>query len=416
MSSIEKTKYLSGEDYILEMNKMDTWFTESNGTLGFMLIVSILVIILVPIVLVILVKYFGLKIHFSKMNSILSKLVTTTTALKMITPVEGAKLVTDKDSEVYPNQFHVTDLSINAIFAYEVLLILLVTYGFYKIFLSLYRWYNFHNLGFAQTQETLYKYLLFDKTDIFLQLTKTFGAHTVQIHLGTIFGNPEDIKITGNLADTYPLELEHGFLLDILSFNWNSFILTLRGIPLVLPLSKTLTGFNRLLIRNILKSPDGMFKIIACNKAICHMTTLYPYTKIQLQTPNRRPTKPTRLNLPEPMYMDMGNHLAQIPTNFTNNSVASSRHFANRSCVPIDCSITTGTSLDRDYSSLSAEQLGHNTSGLYVDRRSAQSEAEGGQPISKDGETPTAAEGLHDRKQRGGEPHPDIAKTVSNSE
>ena len=30
MSSNEDTKYLSGEDYILEMNKMSTWFTESN--------------------------------------------------------------------------------------------------------------------------------------------------------------------------------------------------------------------------------------------------------------------------------------------------------------------------------------------------------------------------------------------------
>ena len=32
MASIEETKYLSSEDYILEMNKMNTWFTESNGT------------------------------------------------------------------------------------------------------------------------------------------------------------------------------------------------------------------------------------------------------------------------------------------------------------------------------------------------------------------------------------------------
>ena len=195
------------------------------------------------------------------------------------------------------NQFHVTDLTINAIFAYEVLFILLVTYGLYKIFVSLYRWYNFHNLGFAQTQETLYKYLLFDKTDIILQLTNTFGAHTVQIHLGTVFGNPEDIKITGKISHIYPLELENGYLLDILSINWNSFVLTLRGMPLVLPLSKTLTGFNRILIRQIFKSPHGMYKIIACNKSLCHLTILQPYTKILDQPTKRRPTKPTRLNL-----------------------------------------------------------------------------------------------------------------------
>ena len=98
-----------------------------------------IVVILVPLVIVVLVKYFGLKVHFGKMNSTLSKLVTTATALRSIATTEAAKIVQDTDTEVRLNQFHVTDLSINAIFAYEVLLILLVTYGFYKIFVSLYR-------------------------------------------------------------------------------------------------------------------------------------------------------------------------------------------------------------------------------------------------------------------------------------
>ena len=294
MSSIVDTKYLTGENYILEMNDVDTWFTDSNGIFGFILVASVLVCIFIPLVIYIIVKYFGLKVHFGKMNSTLSKLVTTATALRTIGTTEAAKIVQDTDEQVDFNQFHVTDLSINAIFAYEVLFILLVTYGLYKIFISLYRWYNFHNLGFAQTQETLYKYLLFDKTDIFLQLTKTFGAHTVQIHLETVFGNPEDIKISGKISHIYPLELEHGYLLDILSINWNSFVLTLRGISLILPLSKTLTGFNRILIRNIFKSPNGMYKIIACNKPLCHLTVLQPYTKILEQPTKRRPTKPNQ--------------------------------------------------------------------------------------------------------------------------
>ena len=212
MASIEETKYLSSEDYILEMNKMNTWFTESNGTMGFMLVASIVVCFLIPLVVLIVVKYFGLKVHFGKMNSTLGKLVTTASALQVIGTTEAITLTGS-------NQSHVTDLTTNAIFAYEVLLILLVTYGLYKILDSIYKWYNFHNLGFVQTQETLHKYLLFDKTDIFLQLTHTFGTLTTQIYLGTFFGNPEDIKMTGKLSDIYPLELEHDYLLDIISFN-----------------------------------------------------------------------------------------------------------------------------------------------------------------------------------------------------
>ena len=418
MSSITETKYLSGEDYVLAMNKMSKWFTESNGTLGFMFVACIIVIVLVPLVIVILVKYFGLKVHFGKMNSTLSKLVTTATALRSIATTEAAKIVQDTDAEVRLNQFHVTDLSINAIFAYEVLLILLVTYGFYKIFVSLYRWYNFHNLGFAQTQETLYKYLLFDKTDIFIQLTKTFGAHTVQIHLGTFFGNPEDIKITGKLSDIYPLELEQGYLLDILSFNWNSFILNLRGMPLVLPLSKTLTGFNRLLIRNIFKSPHGMYKIIACNKSLCHLTVLQPYTKILNQPTKRRPTKPTRLNLIEPMYMDMANTLAsQTPILFTNKNIESSQYNSNmnsnfnRSCVPLDCA--NGTSLVRDFTSLPTARMGDHSRSPNLDRSQQQAEVGDRQPVPRCGDPDSEVERV-DIGGRGEGPHPVTDETVGN--
>ena len=249
------------------------------------------------------------------MNSTLGKLVMTASALQAIGTTEATTLTGS-------NQFHVTDLTNNAIFAYEVLLILLVTYGLYKVLNSIHKWYNFHNLGFVQTQETLHKYLLFDKTDIFLQLTHTFGARTTQIYLGTFFGNPEDIKITGKLSDIYPLELEHGYLLDIICFNWNSFTLQLRGMPLVLPLSLTLTGFNRILTRKIFQSPDGMYKILACNKANCHLSVLQPYTKIHNKpSPKpRRPTKPLRLNLTEPLYIDMSNKSiprTPQPTNVT---------------------------------------------------------------------------------------------------
>ena len=131
MSSIQDTKYLSGEDYILEMNKMNTWFTELDGTMGFMLGATILACLLIPLVLVVLIKYFGLKVHFGKMNSSLGNLVTTASALQSISQTEARGPVQDQEHR----EFHVTDLTTNAIFGYEVLFILLVRYGFYKIFI-----------------------------------------------------------------------------------------------------------------------------------------------------------------------------------------------------------------------------------------------------------------------------------------
>ena len=390
---------------------MNTWFTESNGTLGFMLVASILVCLLIPLVLVIAVKYFGLKIHFGKMNSTLSKLVTTASALQSISEAEARGTVQDQER----GAIHVTDLTTNAIFAYEVLFILLVTYGFYKIFVSLYRWYNFHNLGFAQTKETLYKYLLFDKTDIFLQLTSTFGARTVQIHLGTFFGNPEDIKITGKLSDTYPLELENGYLLDIISFNWNSFILSLRGMPLVLPLSATLTGFNRILIRSIFQSPNGMFKIIACNKANCHLIVLKPYTKIQnipiSTTIKRRPTKPLRINISEPFYMDMANNVPKTPQP-TNVTI---QQLFNQSCVPIDSELSNGTRLDRGYSSIPTNQVGDYQRSSDLDRRRSQPEIVRGPTLPEVSGARTTVEGPSSGEERSEQSHPDSTQTIGNS-
>ena len=266
--------------------------------------------------------------------------------MQLIRKTEARGTVQDQDHR----EFHVTDLTTNAIFAYEVLFILLVTYGLYNIFVSLYRWYNFHNLGFAQTQETLYKYLLFDKADLFLQLTSTFGARTVRIHLGTFFGNPEDIKITRKLSDTYPLELEHGYLIDIISFNWKSFLLNLRGMPLVLPLSTTLTGFNRILIRGIFESQNGMFKIIACNKANCHLTVLQPYTRIQniptTTNKSRKPTKPLRLNLTEPFYMCNGGEILRVTVKVGRRLKGHGFRSRREHLIPIQARLPTRCQLD----------------------------------------------------------------------
>ena len=250
---------------------------------------------------------------------------------------------------------------------------------------------------------------MFDKTDIFLQLTKTFGAHTVQIHLGTVFGNPEDIKITGKISHIYALELEHGYLLDILSINWNSYVLTLRGMPLVLPLSKTLTGFNRILIRQIFKSPHGMYKVIACNKFLCHLTILQPYTKILEQPTKRRPTKPTRLNLKEPMYMEMANSLANQSILFTNAIIEGSRCNPNKSCVP---SRENGTMLDRSHTSLPIATMGDYRRSSEMDQDQQPAEVRTRPAVPEDPDTDIEAEKLI-INESGGRAHPDGDEVTS---
>ena len=86
-----------------------------------------------------------------------------------------------------------------------------------------------------------------------MQLTNTFGAHTIQIHLGTFFGIPDDLTILGELPLVKPLELETGYIIDIISFNWKIYQLVLRDMPLTLPLSKTVSGLNKIFVRTVFK-------------------------------------------------------------------------------------------------------------------------------------------------------------------
>ena len=106
--------------------------------------------------------------------------------------------------------------------------------------------------------------------------------------------------------------------------------------PLVLYLSTTITSFNRIFITGIIKSSNEMFRNIACNKANCHLSVLQPYTKIQiLPTTNqsKKPTKPLRLHLTEPLYIDMANNMIPKTSQPTNVTI---QQLFNQSSVPID--------------------------------------------------------------------------------
>ena len=80
------------------------------------------------------------------------------------------------------------------------------------------KWYEFQTLNCHQVTSTLYNYTFFDKTDLFVQFTTTFGAQIMQVHIGTYFGNPEDITIVGKLSEFEPVTLEKHVIYDTLNF------------------------------------------------------------------------------------------------------------------------------------------------------------------------------------------------------
>ena len=157
-----------------------------------------------------------------------------------------------------------------------------------------------------------------------------------------------------------------------------------------------------------------MFKIIACNKANCHLTVLQPYTKIRnLPTNhnNRRPTKPMRLNLTEPLYIDMANNIPKTPQP-TNVTI---QQLFNRSCVPIDSELSNGTKLDKGYSSLPTSQVGDCQRNSGLDRRQSQPEIEGRPTLQKISEAHGTTERLSTCETGSGQSHTNSTQNSGNS-
>ena len=53
-------------------------------------------------------------------------------------------------------------------------------------------------------------------------LPQPFGAQIMQVHIGTYFGNPEDITIVGKLPEFEPITLEKHVIYDTLNFEWQN--------------------------------------------------------------------------------------------------------------------------------------------------------------------------------------------------
>ena len=153
-----------------------------------------------------------------------------------------------------------------------------------------------------------------------------------------------------------------------------------------------------------------MYKIIACNKSLCHLTILQPYTKILEQPTKRLPTKPPRLNLKEPMYMDMTNSLAQTIL-FTKPTIEGSRANPNKSCVPSAIG-EDGALLDRGHTSLPTTTMGDLRRGAKLDQDQQPAEVRAGQAVPGDTDTDVEVERLV-IDEDGGRAHPDGDEVTS---
>ena len=98
IKNIVDRRYPTEQDYAKGMNNPETWFNGDNKWYGFLVIGTILNITAIPLLLLVRVKFFGLRIQFNKSSVTISKLVTMP---KIISHTQAACIYDDENLPNY---------------------------------------------------------------------------------------------------------------------------------------------------------------------------------------------------------------------------------------------------------------------------------------------------------------------------
>ena len=171
----------------MSMSDASQWFEEHSSWLTFVGISAIMVIALIPVIMFTLYKYSGFRFQFQKVNAILAKLLLLNKASETIQPVLAEPM--DDFPIITFKMFNLKLIQIILI----VMTLTFTCYLLFKLVLWTFDYLNTKYLHISSTGLTYLRTLTLDKTNICLQLYDFTTCESVNLYLGTIFGNPKDI-------------------------------------------------------------------------------------------------------------------------------------------------------------------------------------------------------------------------------
>ena len=267
LAKVEERRYATKEDYAVSVFDSKNWFKESNPVLGFIIIASILTFIVTLGLIYLATKLFGLKLRVGRMNGDMTKMLMSAI---MTLPKTDAKTDRQTDCIVTQNPFKLLDLL-------KIIGILIFLWILYKIVKYLYNRLGIDFLDSGNSKFGFLRYLSFDKTDIYLQLTQNFGRKTVMLYLGSLFGNPEDILVVDSVVKINSFRLDKTWQTDTLSVYWQKYKFKIRNLELKVPQELCIPFWKRYVVRKIYKNQNSMYKIVAYNASSCKVRALTTY-------------------------------------------------------------------------------------------------------------------------------------------
>ena len=215
-----------------------------------------MVTLLIPFMMFTLYKHCGVRFQFQKINSILTKLLLLNKASDTVQP-ELANPVNDFST----NSLDILDLRLIQI----VLTRMALTFTCYLLIRFILWTYDFLNTKFlhiSSTGLTYWKTLTMDKTNIYLHLYDLTTGDSVNLYLGTIFGEPEDILCEGQFV-VGKIFIDQKPMYDFIDFNWNTIALSLKDLDLPMPITLQISRWKKTKVRKLFNSSNSYFRIVA---------------------------------------------------------------------------------------------------------------------------------------------------------
>ena len=225
MLDFEARRYLSKPDLAMSLSEASHWFGGHNSWLTFVGISAIMVVLLIPFIMFTLYKYCGVKFQFQKVNSILAKLLLINKTTETIQPALAQPMTSDMNVT-----FDILDQRLIQI-VLTTMTLTLTCYLFIKLILWVYDFLNTKYLHINSTGLCYWKTLTMDKTNIYLHLYDFTTGHSINLYLGTIFGQPEDIICEGQFV-LGTICLDQNPTYDFIDLKWNTVVLSLKDLDL----------------------------------------------------------------------------------------------------------------------------------------------------------------------------------------
>ena len=264
MNQIGNRKYASKEDYAIAMTEPRNWVNGQSPWFGFLLFGVIGTIILTLVVVPWLMKTCSISDKIQKLTAGLTKVA----AIQGISPPMVTALE-DKDLISLEIQGGFGLLMI----ALFIMAVILGLWLLKKVLKYVCKYYEMDNLSSIQTKKSWYNNMEFDKTHIYVQLQHPAQPVSIELYMGTYFGNPESLIVRRNFEDL-DLEFEPRWCFDYININWSNSSLAIRNLELQSPDFVQIPLLKKYLVRRIFSNEQVKFRLVAYNPSSCKIRAL----------------------------------------------------------------------------------------------------------------------------------------------